>query len=165
MTRIDLNISCDNDQYVSILLTNKKGDNLNIFYAEFNDFDKTKIKAPSVLDAIKTLKFEPPQPDEDEYWTWGKLPLSVDLRGSKAEVRRYIEDWLKDLVGCAVSWVDYTDYGPGTGYRNIQPLPEDSTFEFFCVENNSIWDKFLGLWSDKTMPSYICKEPKTLMYK
>ena len=160
---ITLDMSYDNEQYINIILKHiDKEENHSIFYAEFNDFDINKIQEPAALKVINNLKFEPPDPDEDEYFIWSKKPKNVELRESKDEIRRYIEDWLKDICGCAMSWVDYTEYDGMGGYRNIRPVPEDSTFEIWVRKNFPFWGQFCGLWSDSKLPNYIKTTPNYL---
>jgi hypothetical protein len=95
----------------------------NKFYAESSEF---KGDFPNYF----SPRFSPPQPGEDEYWMWTKK-CDVDIRGTNKEISINIKDWFQALSGGALSWVDYSEFSGGPGYRNIKPIDNLSIYTVY----------------------------------
>lgn len=80
---------------ISIGLVSKGG----TFYAEFNDYDETKIDSWLEENILRNLKFRPPKEGEDEYLTWDLTANNLAMRGNKSEIAEQLTDWLQRLFG------------------------------------------------------------------
>ena len=80
------------------------------FYAEFNDYDDSQVDDWLRDNVISKLKFTQPPAGEAEYWSWSKT--KVEMRGDSKTIARYLDDWFQDILGGAMSWIDYGDNVP-----------------------------------------------------
>lgn len=128
------------------------------FYAEFKDCisDQNDVNIRILADH----KFKDPPENEDDHWIHSK-PHSMDMRGNKEDVAIYLYDWLHELLGGPVSWVDYSEKSGGPGYRNIKPLVDDNHIDIW-VDNISVkWKLFETLWkvTGRKFPPFVCPFP------
>jgi hypothetical protein len=142
----------NNSRYLATLAAISEDDDK--FYAEFKDCvsDTNNIN----MQILTNHKFKDPLENEDDYWIHSK-PHSMDMRGNKREVAIYLYDWLHELLGGPVSWVDYSEKSGGPGYRNIKPLVDDDHIDIW-VDNICVkWKLFEVLWrnTDKGFPPFV----------
>jgi hypothetical protein len=92
-------------------------DNGAKFYAELNDYDKTKIDEWLQTNVIDNLLFSAPPEDEDEYYSMSRLKFavnntpirdncSIEMRGSMATVGDELKVWLSQFKEKIDVWSD-----------------------------------------------------------
>ncbi len=108
-----------NTKLISIGLVDEDGKS---FYAEFNDWNFLDFVNEKDWDwcsknVIPNLLYDPPPPDQDEYYIKSKFDQkkilfessTIRMRGSTEEIRRDLEDWFDEVMSVEL-WSDCLSY-------------------------------------------------------
>ncbi len=99
-----------NTTLISIGMVSDRGDK---FYAEFTDYDRDQCDEWIKDNVLSQLRFDTPREGEDFYFSWSVLPpVEVKVQGDRKLIARYLDDWLQDIQGGPLSWVDYGGDAP-----------------------------------------------------
>jgi hypothetical protein len=135
-----------------------------IFYAEFNDYDRSQVDEWIQANVINHLTMAPPPAGEQEYYSKARFRSSIPLteqwnlkmRGSRAEVAKELREWLGQFDAVEVwsdclayDWVLFCDlFGGAFGLPgNIYYIPFDicTAFKLKGVDPDISREEFAGL--------------------
>ena len=87
------------------------------FYAEFNDYDQSQVDDWIRKNVIDNLRYKPPDPGEDEYYTRSKhtenIPLTkfwnIRMRGNTKQIKKELLKWFRQFDIIEI-WSDLLPY-------------------------------------------------------
>lgn len=107
-------------QHTSLISIGIVTESERTFYAEFNDYEEGQVDEWLRENVISNLRFSEPSDGEDEYYVASRAKdnpvpsdiykgYSVELRGSKGDVRKELDVWLAQFESVEV-WSDCLAY-------------------------------------------------------